>query len=68
VGGRVTIFVEQRASVQAEEWKGPNIWAFYAASVNWFADFLFKSAGAKRLSRLYNVIRDDSAGARNFKT
>jgi hypothetical protein len=40
---------------QAEDGKGPRFGAFSSASVNRLA------AGAKRLSRLHNVIRDGSA-------
>jgi hypothetical protein len=47
---------------QAEDGKGPRFGAFSSASVKpVLADLPFKSAGAKRLSRLYNVIRDGSA-------
>jgi hypothetical protein len=46
---------------QAEDGKGPRFGAFSSASVTGLADLPFKSAGAKRLSRLHNVIRDGSS-------
>jgi hypothetical protein len=63
VGGQAVDFLRSAMLLsQAEDGKGPRFGAFSSASVKpVFADLPFKSAGAKRLSRLYNVIRDGSA-------
>jgi hypothetical protein len=61
-GGRAFEFLwSEMLLSQAENGKGPRFGAFSTASVNRLADLPFKSAGAKRLSRPHNVIRDGSA-------
>jgi hypothetical protein len=62
----VTFLRSKCCCCELKNGKGPNFGAFSSASVKRFADFLFKSAGSKRISRLHNVIRDGSARALNF--
>jgi hypothetical protein len=53
-------------TVAAASWiteRGLILARFLQLTESWLADFLFKSAGAKRLSRLHTVILDDTARA-----